>query len=235
MRKFLLKFLLFSLLIVIQSGVAAQSNILKTSLSGFFLGDFSLSYERQTFENQSVQLRAGYFQPVLSPFISGSTLTPSEYTFVSNKGSLQSSLEYRFYTAQAGLKGFYLGPYIRYYSVKADYTDMIKNDRFDVEGSFTALGFGVQLGYHFVVNEIFSADISFFGAGIDKNLIKLIYTSNRQGFDYNTIVDDVTDVFEGIPYFEKRLKNEVNPGNLTSRIPFLFPGLRAGITVGIAF
>jgi hypothetical protein len=106
---------------------------------------------------------------------------------------------------------------------------------FNVEGSVNTLGLGVQLGYQFLINEKFSVDIGFFGAGIDKNSVKLIYTTTATNFNYNSIVDDVSEVFEDIPYFEKRLKNEVNTNNLITKLPFLFPGLRAGFTVGVSF
>jgi hypothetical protein len=213
----------------------AQENIVKTSISGFAIGDFSISYERKTFENQSANLRIGYFQPTVSPFIGKKTITPSDYTYKDSDGTLQTSLEYRWYTRKQGLTGFYFGPYLRYYAIRADYGDVIRADNFNVKGSFNSFGTGVQLGYHFLINRIFSVDLSFFGAGIDYNTVKLVYTTDMQGFDYSTIVGDVSKVFEDLPYFEKRLKNTVNPNNLTSRIPFLFPGLKAGITIGVAF
>lgn len=66
-------------------------------------------------------------------------------------------------------------------------------------------------------------------------MVKLIYTTKKQGFNYSTIVDDVSDDFEGVPYFGKRLKNENHTEYLISSIPILFPGLLAGITIGIVF
>jgi hypothetical protein len=230
-----MKLLVFCMMLIITIGSNAQKSVIKTSVSGLLLGDYSLSYERQTFNNQSAQIRIGYFQPLLSPFISENTMTPSEYTFKDSKGSLQSSIEYRFYTGDAPLHGFYLGPYLRYYGIRANYTDEVRSTLFNVEGSVNTLGLGVQLGYQFLINEKFSVDIGFFGAGIDKNSVKLIYTTTATNFNYNSIVDDVSEVFEDIPYFEKRLKNEVNTNNLITKLPFLFPGLRAGFTVGVSF
>lgn len=235
MGKNLLKLLMTNSLLILILAATGQDNIIKTSISGYLLGDFSLSFERQTYENQSIQLRFGYFQPTLSPFISEKTLTPSEYTFVDSKGSPQASIEYRFYTKREGLTGFYLGPYFRYYSINADYTDVIKENTFNVDGSINSFGLGVQLGYNWIINDIVSIDFSFFGAGIDKNTVKLIYTHNSAGFDYNTIVNDVNEVFKDVRYLEKRLKNEVSADNLTTKIPFLFPGLKAGVTIGIVF
>ena len=216
-------------------GSSAQKSVVKTSVTGLLLGDYSLGFERQVFNNQSAQFRIGYFQPLLSPFISESTITPSEFTFKDSKGAIQSSIEYRFYSGDVPLHGFYLGPYLRYYAIRAYYSDEVRSHLFNVEGSVNTFGLGVQLGYQFLINETFSVDISFFGAGIDKNNVKLIYTTTTPNFNYSTIADDVSEVFEDIPYFEKKLKNEANPNNLITKLPFLFPGLRAGITVGVSF
>ena len=235
MRSNYMKLLVFCMMLFIAIGSSAQKSVIKTSVSGLLLGDYSLSYERQTFNNQSAQIRIGFFQPLLSPFISENTMTPSEYNFIDSKGSIQSSLDYRFYTGDLPLHGFYLGPYLRYYGIRANYSDEINSVVFNVEGSLKTFGLGVQLGYQFLINEKFSVDIGFFGAGIDKNNVKLIYTTTTPNFNYSLIVDDVSEVFEDIPYFEKRLKNEVNPNNLITKLPFLFPGLRAGITVGVSF
>lgn len=138
MSKFYPKLLLFNLMLAIFQIVPAQNNIIKTPLSGFMLGHFSLSYERQTFNKQSIQLKTGYFQPVLGPIISSSTITPSEYTFVKNNRLVQTSLDYRFYAVENDLKGFYIGPYFRYFGIRAEYTDMIKNDSFDFKDSFSS-------------------------------------------------------------------------------------------------
>ncbi|MFZ5429070.1 MAG: DUF3575 domain-containing protein [Bacteroidota bacterium] len=235
MGRISINLLIFSLSVTLFLTAEAQDNIIKTSVSGFAIGDFSISYERKTSDNQSANLRIGYFQPTVSPFIGEKTITPSDYTFKDSEGALQASLEYRWYTKKQGLRGFYYGPYLRYYAIRAEYGDNIRSDNFNVSGSYNSFGTGMQLGYQFLINNIFSVDLSFFGAGIDYNTINLVYTTGIQGFDYNTIVADVSEVFEDLPYFEKRLKNKVSPNNLTSRIPFLFPGLKAGITIGVAF
>ncbi len=229
------KLLIISMLFFVFKNGLTQDNIIKTSLSGFLIGDFNLSFERKTFDNQSVQFRLGHFYPTQGLLITEKTITPGEYTLQDSRGALQTSLEYRWYTKKQGLSGFYLGPYIRYYGIKASYSDLVRSNIFQVEGSMNNIGAGVQLGYHFLINEIISIDISFFGAGIDRNSLKLVYTIDQPNFDYNVIVNDVSEVFEDVSYFEKRLKNKVNPNNLTSRLPFLFPGLRASVSIGIAF
>jgi len=229
------KLLIISILFSLSMNGFAQDNIIKTSLSGFLIGDFNIGYERKTFNNQSVQFRLGYFQPTMGPLITEKAITPGEYTFQDSKGVLETSLEYRWYTKKEGLSGFYLGPYIRYYGIRANYSDVVQSYTFRVEGSMNNIGAGVQLGYHFLISEIVSIDLSFFGAGIDHNSLKLVYTIDQPNFDYSRIVNDVSEVFKDISYFEKRLKNKVNPNNLTSRLPFLFPGLRASVAIGIAF
>jgi hypothetical protein len=124
---------------------------------------------------------------------------------------------------------------VRYYNINADYTDIIRDDLFDVAGAINVLGAGFQLGYSILIGDVFSIDISFFGAGLDRNNLKLIYTTKTTGFNYASIENDVNEVFEEVPYLKKKIQSEVNPDNLTTRIPFLFPGLRANFSIGVAF
>jgi len=47
------KLLIISMLFFVFKNGVAQDNIIKTSLSGFLIGDFNISYERNTFDNQT--------------------------------------------------------------------------------------------------------------------------------------------------------------------------------------
>ncbi len=220
------------------SMIHAQDNTFKLGLSDAFLGNFNFSYERTVSEKNSIQFKIGYWQPTLSVFISENTITPEAYELQEARGGLNTSLEYRFYTSQGNAqKGLYIAPYLRYINQSAMFTDEIDGDLFDVDTRLNSVGIGGQIGYQFVINEIFTIDFYFFGAGVDRHAVKLKYTlqTPQSGFDYNTITDDVSEVFEDINYLEKRLKHEVNSNNLTSKLPFLFPGFRFGVNLGVAF
>ena len=55
------------------------------------------------------------------------------------------------------------------------------------------------------------------------------------GFNYSSITDDITHVFSDVNYLENRLEHTVSNKNHITKLPFLFPGFRIGINVGVAF
>ena len=230
--------ILTGLLLLINASVFAQSNIIKTSFTDDLTGNFNLNYEREIQEKQTLLFKIGFMKPTASPFFSENTLTPEAYTFNDSKGGISTSLEYRFYMTKKGpMQGFYVAPYMRFLNQSMDYFDEINSGNFHVDGGLNSLGLGAVLGYQLIIEEIISLDFYFFGAGIDYHMINLKYelVQPQAGFDYSSIIDDVGEVFQDINYLYKKLEHEVNDDNLTSKLPFLFPGFRIGISLGVAF
>ena len=231
------KFITF-LFLICSTAAFGQNNAIKIGFSDAFLGHYNLSYERVINDNNSFQLKIGYMEPTNSPFISENTITPEAYILKETSGGLNASLEYRFYLLNQEIPhGFYIAPYLRCLNQSIVYTDEIDDRIYNVDSKLSSLGLGAQLGYQLVVNEIFTFDFYFFGAGVDHHTIRLKYQleNPQPGFDYGTITGDVSQVFEDINYLEERLEHTVNDDNLTSKLPFLFPGFRVGINAGIAF
>lgn len=235
---FRIKNLLTIAVLIASSTLFAQENAIKVGLTDALLGNFNLSYERVLNDKNSIQFKIGYWQPSMSPFIKDETITPDAYNLQDSKGGIGTSIEYKFYLSDRNtLQGLYLAPYLRYFNQAALFTDEIDGDLFDVDTRINTIGLGAQIGYQLIIDEIFTIDFYFFGAGLDKYNLKLKYELQQPqtGFDYNTITDDVSEVFEDINYLESRLEHEVNTDDLTSKLPFLFPGFRIGISVGVAF
>ncbi|MBT3386178.1 MAG: DUF3575 domain-containing protein [Prolixibacteraceae bacterium] len=233
-----LKNILFAVLILVSTFVIAQENVIKVGFTDALLGNFKLSYERVINDQNSIQFKIGYWQPTMSPFIKEQTITPEAYTLLDTKGGVSTSIEYRFFLGKSRApQGLYIAPYLRYFNQSGMYSDVIGGDTFDVDARLNTFGLGAQIGYQLVIEEVFTIDFYFFGAGLDKYNLKLKYELQQPqtGFDYNTITDDVSEVFENINYLENKLNHEVNTNNLTSKLPFLFPGFRIGISVGFAF
>lgn len=225
-------------LLLCTTAVFAQNNTIKVGFSDAFLGNYNLSYEKVLTDNNSIQLKIGYMEPTNSPFISENTITPEAYILKETTGGLNASFEYRFYVLKQEIPhGFYIAPYLRCLNQSMVYIDEIDDRIYDVDSRLRTLGLGVQLGYQIVLNELFTFDFYFFGAGVDHHTIGLEYQLKepQPGFDYGTIKDDVSQVFEDINYLEERLTHTVNEDNLTSKLPFLFPGFRLGMSVGVAF
>ena len=225
-------------LLLVSTLVTAQENTIKAGFTGAFLGDFNLGYERVVNDKNSIHFKIGYWQPSISPFIKDETITPEAYDLIDAKGGIHTSLEYRFYINNRNtLQGFYIAPYLRYYNQGALFFDEIEGDLFDVDARIDNIGLGAQIGYQLIIEEVFTIDFYFFGAGLEKYSLKLDYELQqpKAGFDYNSITDDVSEVFEDINYLESKMEHEINTNNLISKLPFLFPGFRMGISVGFAF
>jgi hypothetical protein len=216
----------------------AQENVIKAGVTGLFIGDINFGYERMMSHNSSLNFKFGFLNPTISPFISESDITPDAYNLAEANGGITASLEYRFYLSKkTGLKGFYVAPYLRYLSQNMVFEDVIEDFEFFVKTKNHSLGFGGQLGYQWVIDEIFTIDFFFFGTGIDFHNaeLKYILVNKPPEFNYSMVTKHVDDVFADISYLHKKLRHEINADNHTTRLPFLFPGVRIGISVGIAF
>ncbi len=214
-----------------------QKNIFKTGLTGALLGDIGLAFESAITENSSMQLKAGYLEPTLSPFLYEKVFTPKGYNFLKANGGINASAEFRFYLSNKGsMQGFYFAPYARYFNQSMLFEDEIESFLFNVDAKSSTFGTGIQLGYQWIFNERITLDFYFFGAGIDFYNAVIIYELEQKlpEFDYAIVTPYVDEVFEDIGFLRNKTKHEINPNNHTTRLPFLFPGIRMGISVGIA-
>ncbi|HNW51095.1 MAG TPA: DUF3575 domain-containing protein [Prolixibacteraceae bacterium] len=215
----------------------SQENVLKLGFSNLFYGDYSLGYERMISDNNSLNLNIGYIQPTSSFLIAPGDFKTKEFTVKSVDGGFHSSLEYRFYLGKSSApRGFYVAPYVRYGQIKGVYSDSVRETLFDVNATGNMFGAGVQLGAQWLIKDLVSIDFSFFGAGVERYCAKLKYkTADHSSYDYSKITADVVDYIDDVDYLSKRLTNKVSTSNLTSKLPFLFPGFRFSVSVGIAF
>ena len=230
--------ILTAFLLITANTVLAQNNALKTGLSDALTGYMNLSYERKINETQSLLFKFGYMQPTRSPFISEETLTPDPLTMEDANGGINTSIEYRFYVAKKkSPHGLYLGPYFRYFNQALKYTDEIDDRIFNVDLNSNSFGIGGIIGHQVIISDIIVLDFSFFGAGVDLHNIKFQYQSQQPGeeFDYSSIEGDIREVFKDIDYLEKKLNFTPHNDKLITKLPFLFPGFRIGVSAGIAF
>jgi hypothetical protein len=216
----------------------SQDNIIKTGLTNAFFGDFNLSYERFINDRSSIQVKAGFFNPMTSFITNENWITPNEYTFVDDKGGFHTSVEYRFYlTENKSLQGFYLAPFIRHFNQRVLFTDMIDGDKFNVDLKALNFGIGAQLGYQLIINDWFTIDFNFMGLSLDHYTGNLKYTLNqpRSGFNYSSITDNIDKTFEDYKFLSRNMTHHVKSTQDDVKVPFFFPGIRIGISAGIAF
>ena len=216
----------------------AQENVIKTGLTNALFGDFNLSYERVINENNSLQVKAGYLNPMVSFTISEKLVTPGDYTFVEGKGGFHISAEYRFYLKKGmALKGLYLAPFIRHFNQRLLYTDIISSDLFDVDLKAINFGVGGQIGYQLIINDALTFDFCFIGLSLDHYNGNLKYTLHqpRTGFSYASITDDIDQSLNDYSFLINNRKHYVKADRDDVKIPFFFPGIRIGVSAGIAF
>ena len=229
--------ILTAFFLIAANSVSAQNNAIKTGLSDALTGFMNLSYERKINETQSLFFKFGYMQPTRSPFISEETLTPDPLTMEEANGGINTSIEYRFYVAKKNSPhGLYIGPYIRYINQALKYSDEIDNRLFNVDLISNSYGIGGVIGYQVMISDLIALDFNFFGAGLDLHAINFKYQLKQPvEFDYSSIEGDIREVFKDIDYLEKKLNFTPHNDKLITKLPFLFPGFRIGVSAGIAF
>lgn len=215
-----------------------QKNIVKAGLSGALLGDIGLEFESAITNNSSMLFKAGYIDPTLSPLIPEKAFTPGAYNLLEANGGINTSAEFRFYLSnKMSMQGFYVAPYLRYFNQSMIFDDEIEGYLFTVDTKLSTYGTGIQLGYQWIFHELFTLDFYFFGAGIDFHKAVIIYELDPEPpeFNYAIVTPYIDEVFEDIGFLQNKAEHEVNAGNHTTRLPFVFPGIRMGISVGVAF
>jgi len=230
-------FLLFTLLSV--AGFS-QENVIKLGLSGMGYGMYSLSYERAITPKSSMNLNLGYWNINASlinndPFEIGDGFGINTF-----KSGFNGAIDYRFYVGtQDGLKGLYIGPYLRYWNYSAILYDEINSENFDINTKISSIGLGFQMGYHWIINDKISIDWYFIGLGAERFNTRLEYVAKSAGYTYTgaqNIEDDIKDVFNDFDYLQKRITTEVVPNkNTTAKLPFFFAGVKTGFSIGYAF
>lgn len=226
--------------------VSAQNNVIKGGLTGAVMGDLNFGIERKITPKSSLQLKAGFLDPMSSPLLSDKNLLPEEYETAEVIGGLSASAEYRFYlNKKEGLRGFYLAPYARYFtqSMNAEVTESITIEGYTddytmtVAGDLTTYGAGLQLGYQWIIKRIITIDMYFLGGGIDFHTAEITYKADQvpDGFDYSMVTPFVDEVFSEIEFLNKHVEHEAREDHHYTKIPVKLPGFRAGISLGIAF
>lgn len=227
----------FCLVIIFsQLQLFSQSNVIKTGIFGATAGDFSISYERQTTDRQSVVFKIGHWNISNGLLFTDKIITPDAYTLQKMDGGINTLVEYRFYNSKSmNMSGFFFGPYVRYVHNKALFEDEISNGFYDVNTEVSRYGLGAKVGNQWIINELITIDI-FIGLGVDHyNLIR-DYTHKSGAFNgYNSIIDDVNDWIYDWNYLKEREKHEVGSDNLLSELAFLFPGIEFGLNLGLSF
>lgn len=212
----------------------SQENVVKVGLGGLVFGNLKAGYERIISDNQSLTINAGMLIPRELP---GFIEIDSELEDIDSElSSFSLSAEYRFYTGDnVAPRGFYLAPYARLNNFSFKFNDVYDGNEATVDSDFSTLGIGLQLGYQWVISDLVTIDWYFFGLGLDRDVYSAKFTSDEQGFDYAELEEDIRTEVEDIPIIGKNFELETGDDYVKCETSFLFPGLRAGLSIGIIF
>ena len=212
MKKQIYKIVPILILFLLATGVKAQQQIIKTSPLGYVYGMYNLQYERMLTDYSAINVSASYLKPNL--------FDQDEYIIdflgldISEKLDINGvalNLDYRLFSQnQAGPRGFYIAPYLRYMrvasllTVDGQFMVMDKHDNLvevdHIETGFTLdrYGYGIKLGVQWLIADRFSIDWNFGGIGAD--LYKTV-TITDEGYGYDEEIgyyptEDKTTTFD---------------------------------------
>ncbi|UCH14172.1 MAG: DUF3575 domain-containing protein [Bacteroidales bacterium] len=160
MKKLLTCIIAFVMLLVFTSSAFAQKrNAFKVNIFSPLVKSVSVFYERALSDGASAQL--GFFYTgfkVTDTKFSGFGITP----------------EFRLYPGKnPDLKGFYLGPFIRYQSFSLETPSIDMNmQEYTAEASFSSFGGGLLIGGQFLFGDVVTLDI-FIGPSYNSGTVKV--------------------------------------------------------------
>ena len=134
-----------------QDDAASKSNTFKANPLGLIVGAGKINYERKINDGASAQLGVSFWS------------FGSDGSSISGLGLVP---EYRFYTAQEALEGFYIAPFMKY----NNYT--VKDDDEGFKAAANVYRFGAKGGFQWLMGkkENFVIDLAFGGKYSDFNL-----------------------------------------------------------------
>lgn len=145
---------------------------IKLNMFSLFWGQPGLNYEYVISPSFSIQASGSYL--IRRKLISYLNYIPEDYTgYTLNKNHYQgfvTSLEGRYFTGKEAPKGFYIGPFGRYYNywanVEMAFTNPDNNYSVSTKIGLQNLSVGVQTGWQFLIKDMISVDFSFAGLGV---------------------------------------------------------------------
>lgn len=234
--------LLISLLVSIS--VYAQYNLdpkidLKWAPTGLIVGNLSLQGE-YNFGKNSLTAKIGI--PVNAEY--STKFSDNNSTFNLKATSFMAG--YRTYLSKKHMRGLYVEPFFEYVHQTAEGTGTANLDggpvAMDFTNDYNGVGVGVELGAQFIVAKRFVIDIFLIGPEINSstNNFKAIEVSSMlpwTAIQQSQAEQDVRDFINKYPFIRNHttiMSDEENK-TITADFKGILPGLRTGISIGLAF
>lgn len=230
-----------------------QKHGLKLNLGALaYPGFIEGQYEYSLSEKTSIQIGAGYGFGKhriikLLEVAAKEDLTAGETNPYSNikTPSFRLTAEMKFFTGENGPQGFYLSPFIRYYSYSANssFVSDVNDDPnikdlkdFKLNGNVNAFAVGLGIGSQWLIEDKWAIDIMWLGIGYGGGSVSADYTSNSN-LDWDKARDDIKEELEQseLSFIKKAEVTSKSDGievRLKNPLPLV---LRSSISVGYFF
>ncbi|MGE5520639.1 MAG: DUF3575 domain-containing protein [Candidatus Dadabacteria bacterium] len=153
---------------------------------------------------------------------------------------------YRTYTSHKQLAGFYLEPYFKYVHQLSEGigngTLSSQPATFDFTNDYNGMGVGLQLGTQFIIKKRIIVDLFFLGPEINssENTFKAIEINNSTpwtSMEATEAQKDIVDFLNQFPIIRNHTNVMVDKSSrvVTADFSGFVPGIRAGVSIGIAF
>ncbi|MFH2094917.1 MAG: DUF3575 domain-containing protein [Bacteroidota bacterium] len=254
MKKQVITLIILSLFI---AGAKAQDNAVGIGLFGLMNRNLNLTFERKFSDKTSLKAGIGFMIPGKLPWldISKNYMQDNE-----TEGYLEIALdklrisaisvtpEFRFYPGGSALKGFYLGPYLKYanymfsssYISDVDYVDngldyTQEDVVFELKGNVQKMGGGIMVGYQWIISEAVSIDWCLSGPGVVSAFASSTveapnFPASRHIGDFTE--EELSNIPEVFGKIDVEQKSQTVAEGTWSRI---LPIYRFNISIGIAF
>lgn len=228
-------FRLATIIVLIYSSFSAisQQNVIKLGIVD--LMKYNIGYERAVNEDQSFQINIAILPSKDVP----DQLLPDDVKELNldSKFSGYSILpEYRFYYSKKDSpRGFYLAPYLKYSKYTGTYIDNYSGANYQVEGNYSSVGLGLQLGVQWIISDAFTIDWYFAGFEIDRDAFSLEFTTDAENVNFEKVKSRIAEEYSDIPFIGSKLSVTSGDNFVKGKAGFIFPGLRTGFSIGFAF
>jgi hypothetical protein len=218
----------------------SQPNIaVKWAPLGLFLGNISLQAEYNFGGKNSLTAKIGL------PVSAHHSFTFNRRDAEFNLKATSFSAGFRTYFSRKHLKGLYYEPFLKYvhHTSEGMGTGQLNNRDalYNFTNNYNGVGVGVQFGAQFLLGKRFVIDL-FLGPEINSasNSYKAVEVGSNQPWTYwdgHHAVQDIRDFIDQFPIIRNKTTVMVDRENKRVMADFkgALPGIKAGVSVGIAF
>lgn len=228
-----------------KSAATERKTVVKFLPVNLPLGSFSFEIERMI--NSKNAFTLGFGIPTNRSIVGKYGMDASSDVKKLNVGTMHIRAAYRHYTGKSMLpKGFYIEPYLKYQKINANaqltFTKDIPNSTPITYTSdittpkLNTLNLGFQMGVQFLIAKRVSLDLYFLGleAGMLSGNVNAIVNPKENIPDMRTEVENSINDLPGFLSNKLEVTSTSDAVNVKAS-SILYPWLRSGISIGIAF